>query len=100
MVPDSALAATVSGLARNTFASLCPMRPGKLRFVVLMQLIGAFSRPNVSLGPPRHAAHDGWPSFAPAARKTSSSVCQFNRSCLRPAAISLVDVPTHVYMRH
>ena len=35
------------------------MRPGKLRLVVLMQLIGVFSRPNVSAGPPRHAAQLG-----------------------------------------
>src|ERR1700746_359788 len=72
MTPVTALAATVSGLARNTRASLCPMRPGKLRLVVLIQLIGAVSPPNVSLGPPRQAAHDGGPILAPAARKTSS----------------------------
>src|SRR5205085_1726806 len=54
--PARALAATVSGLARKTFASLCPIRPGKLRLVVLMQLIGVLSRPNVSDGPPRQAA--------------------------------------------
>ena len=58
ITPVRALAATVSGLARNTCASLWPMRPGKLRFVVLMHVIGVFSRPNVSDGPPRHAAHD------------------------------------------
>ena len=40
MTPVTALAATVSGLARKTCASLWPMRPGKLRLVVLMQLIG------------------------------------------------------------
>src|ERR1051325_1754882 len=74
IVPDSALAATVNGLARKTFASLCPMRPGKLRFVVLMQESGVLSRPNVSLGPPRHAAHDGSPILAPALRKICSSV--------------------------
>ena len=66
MVPVKALAATVSGLARKTLASLCPMRPGKLRLVVLMQLSGWLSRPKVSLGPPRHAAHDGSPILAPA----------------------------------
>ncbi len=63
MTPVTALAATVSGLARNTRASLCPMRPGKLRLVVLMQLSGVFSRPKVSLGPPRQAAHDGSPDL-------------------------------------
>src|SRR5436853_2756659 len=72
MVPVRALAATVSGLARYTLASLWPIRPGKLRLVVLMHDKGAFSRPNVSDGPPRQAAHDASPSFAPAARKTSS----------------------------
>jgi len=35
----SALAATVYGLARNTLLSLFPIRPGKLRFVALMQFI-------------------------------------------------------------
>src|SRR5207244_7977331 len=73
IVPDSALAATVSGLARNTFASLCPMRPGKLRLVVLMHDSGVLSRPKVSLGPPRQAAQLASPIFAPAARKMSRS---------------------------
>src|SRR5216683_8134025 len=72
--PLRALAATVSGLAKNTLASLCPIRPGKLRLVVLMHASGVFSRPNVSDGPPRHAAQDGSPIFAPAVRNTSSSV--------------------------
>src|SRR5215207_9908945 len=36
------------------------MRPGKLRFVALMHFIGVFIRPNVSTGPPRHAAHDAF----------------------------------------
>src|SRR5436305_13527064 len=36
------------------------MRPGKLRFVALMQFIGVFIRPKVSTGPPRHAAHDAF----------------------------------------
>src|SRR6516225_12181164 len=72
------------------------MRPGKLRLVVLMQLIGLFSRPKVSLGPPRHAAQDGGPTFAPADRKTSSSVWPFRRSAFRPAATSLVAGTTKV----
>src|SRR5260370_38699989 len=59
IAPASALAATVSGLARNTFASLCPMRPGKLRLVVLMHESGVLSRPKGSLGPPRQAAQEG-----------------------------------------
>src|SRR6516164_9323613 len=72
------------------------MRPGKLRFVVLMQLSGWLRRPNVSLGPPRHAAHDGGPIFAPAAKNTSSRVLPFRRSVLRFAAISLVAGTTNV----
>src|SRR5262249_59596346 len=88
--PVTALPATVSGLARKTFASLWPMRPGKLRLVVLMQASGWLRRPKVSLGPPRQAAHEGWPIFAPADRKTSSSDWPFSFSLLRPAAISLV----------
>src|SRR5947209_6073440 len=99
ITPVTALAATVSGLARNTRASLCPMRPGKLRLVVLMQLIGVFSRPKVSLGPPRHAAHDGSPILAPAERKTSSSDWPLSISLFRPAAISLVAGTTNVSMR-
>src|SRR5262249_40846596 len=90
ITPVIALAATVSGLARYTRASLWPMRPGKFRLVVLMQLIGAFKRPNVSLGPPKHAAQDGWPILAPAERNTSSSDWPFRLSCLRPVAVSLV----------
>src|SRR5258708_22419966 len=96
MTPVTALAATVSGLARNTFASLWPIRPGKLRLVVLMQLIGPLSRPKVSLGPPRQAAQDGSPIFAPADRNTFSSDCPFSISCLRPAAISLVAGTTNL----
>src|SRR5207245_10855677 len=72
------------------------MRPGKLRLVVLMQLSAWLSRPNVSLGPPRHAAHDGGPIFAPAARNTSSNVLPPRRSVLRFAAISLVAGTTNV----
>src|SRR5260370_42009722 len=90
IVPLKALAATVSGLARKTFASLWPMRPGKLRLVVLMQLIGVLSRPKVSLGPPRQAAHEGGPILAPAERKTSSSDWPLSCSDFNPAAISLV----------
>ena len=74
IVPVMALAATVFGLARNTCACLCPIRPGKLRLVVLMHESGALSRPNVSDGPPRQAAHDGCPIFAPAEIKISSIV--------------------------
>src|SRR5260221_283389 len=72
------------------------MRPGKFRFVVLMQLIGAFSRPNVSLGPPRQAALDGSPIFAPAFRNAPSSVWPLSFSVFRAAAISDVAGTTKV----
>ena len=54
----STLAATVAGDARKTCDSLLPMRPGKFRLVALMHFIGVFSRPKVSTGPPRQAAHE------------------------------------------
>src|SRR5579871_1172388 len=72
------------------------MRPGKLRLVVLMQLIGWLSRPKVSLGPPRQAAHEGGPTLAPADRNTSSSVLPPTFSDFRPAATSLVAGTTKV----
>src|SRR5436305_10919124 len=75
------------------------MRPGKLRLVVLMQLMGSLSRPNVSLGPPKHAAQEGGPILAPADKNTSSSVWPLRRSLLRLAAISLVAGTTNVSMR-
>src|SRR5262245_55452238 len=96
MTPLTGLAGTGSGLARETRASLWAMRPGKLRLVVLVQLSGGLSRPNVSLGPPRQAAHDGSPSLAPADRNTSSSVWPLSRSDFNPAAISLVAGTTNV----
>src|ERR1700687_1661401 len=96
IVPDRALAATVSGLARKTFASLCPMRPGKLRLVVLMQEIGGVSRQKVSLGPPRQAAQDSGPILAPALRKICSSVWPLMLSFFKPCAISLVAGTTKV----
>ena len=75
MRPVMALAATVAGEARNTCDSLCPMRPGKFRFVALMHFIGEFIRPNVSTGPPRQAAH---PAFSvictPALTRISQTV--------------------------
>src|SRR5690349_211918 len=55
ILPVSALAATVSGLARYTALFVLPMRPGKLRLVVLMQISVLCSRPKVSTGPPRQA---------------------------------------------
>jgi len=51
------------------------MRPGKLRLVVLMQCNGAFSRANVSTGPPRQAAHDAFSVMCtPAPTSTSHTV--------------------------
>src|SRR5262245_37225575 len=97
--PLTALAATVSGLARKTRASLWPMRPGKLRLVVLMQLRAVLSRPKVSDGPPRQAAQLGWPILAPADRNTSSKVWLPSRSVFNPAAISLVAGTTNVSIR-
>jgi len=38
-LPVSALAATVIGEARKTWDSLCPIRPGKFRFVALMHFM-------------------------------------------------------------
>src|SRR2546427_8671176 len=50
------------------------MRPGKLRLVVEMQTSGPLMRPNVSRGPPRHAAHEASSEiWQPASRKMSSS---------------------------
>ena len=50
----------------------------------------------MSLGPPRQAAHDGWPILAPAARNTSSSVWPLSFSVLSSPAISLVAGTTKV----
>ena len=69
--PVSADAAAVSGEARKTPASLCPMRPGKLRLVVEIQLSGSLRRPKVSCGPPRHAAQEAAPMLQPASTSVS-----------------------------
>src|ERR1700743_237854 len=53
--PVNALAATVNGEAKYTADLVEPIRPGKLRLVVLMQTSFFINRPNVSGGPPRHA---------------------------------------------
>src|SRR6266516_4357076 len=51
------------------------MRPGKFRLVVEMQTSLLLSRPNVSDGPPRHAAHEApCAILAPAFWKVSSRV--------------------------
>src|SRR5580765_1765163 len=70
--PVKALAATVSGLARYTADLVLPMRPGKLRLVVLMQTSVELSRPKVSAGPPRHAEQPEGPTRQPASTRMSS----------------------------
>src|ERR1700733_12775058 len=77
ILPVIALAATVAGDARNTCDSLCPMRPGKFRFVALMHFIGEFIRPNVSTGPPKQAAQ---PAFSVICTPESSRICQTDLS--------------------
>src|SRR5258706_6258825 len=80
ILPVSALAATVAGDARNTCDSLWPIRPGKLRFVALMHFIGEFIRPNVSTGPPRHAAH---PAFSVICTPAETRMSQTGLPCQR-----------------
>ena len=70
-----ALAATVAGLARKTSLSRLPMRPGKFRFVALMHFNRVLARPNVSSGPPRHAAQ---PAFSVIRTPASTSTCQMD----------------------
>ncbi len=54
--------------------SLSPMRPGKFRFVALMHLMpGLLMRPNVSTGPPRHAAQ---PAFSVICTPASTRMSQ------------------------
>src|SRR5205814_742403 len=65
ILPVSALAATVSGEARYTAAFLLPIRSGKLRLVVLMQVSVLWRRPNVSAGPPRQALQPLGPTRQP-----------------------------------
>ncbi len=72
MWPVRAEAATVRGLARKTLLLIEPMRPGKLRLVVLMQISDLFRRPKVSGGPPRQAEHPLAPMLQPASRRMSS----------------------------
>src|ERR1700722_17000038 len=70
--PVRALAATVSGEARYTADLVLPMRPGKLRLVVLMQTSVLLRRPKVSAGPPRHALQPDGPTRQPASMRMSS----------------------------
>src|SRR5580700_5173304 len=70
--PVRALAATVRGLARKTLLLIEPMRPGKLRLVVLTQTSEWLRRPKVSAGPPRQAEQPEAPILQPASRNTSS----------------------------
>jgi hypothetical protein len=67
ITPRTADAATVRGEAKYTCDCFDPIRPGKFLFVVEIQTSLPPRRPNVSGGPPRHAAQDAPPDiFAPA----------------------------------
>ena len=63
MRPLIMLAATVAGLARYIFASVEPMRPGKLRLVLVMQTSPGASMPSWA---PRQAPQPGVDMVAPA----------------------------------
>ena len=63
---------------------------------VLMQEIGVLSRPNVSDGPPRQAAHDASPILAPAFRKMFRSDVPPIISVSRPRSTSVVAGTTNV----
>lgn len=78
--PVRADAAVVSGEARYTPASLCPILPGKFLFVVLIQMMGSLTLPKVSAGPPRHAAQPEGPSVHPASCRICS--IDFSPGCL------------------
>ena len=83
------LAATVAGEARKTCDSLCPIRPGKFRFVALMHFIGEFMRPNVSTGPPRQAAQPAFSViFTPASIRISQMVFAPQRAVCKSCTIS------------
>jgi hypothetical protein len=59
ITPRTALAATVRAEARYTPDFLLPILPGKFLFVVEITVSPSTERPNVSVGPPRHAAQLG-----------------------------------------
>src|SRR5205807_3600602 len=66
ITPVTALAAATAGLERYTRAFGCPIRPGKLRLVVLKQTSPS---PSTPICPPRHAPQVAVVHAAPAARK-------------------------------
>src|SRR5881628_643935 len=67
------------------------MRPGKFRLVVETQTSLLLSRPNVSDGPPRHAAQEApCAILAPALWKISSRVSPSSLVDARPRATSVV----------
>src|SRR5579872_5699120 len=68
--PVIADAAATSGDARYVFDSKCPILPGKLRFVVLIQ-ISSFA--NTPMCAPQHAPQVGGPTTTPASIKILSS---------------------------
>ena len=77
MTPVSADAATVYGDARYTCDFFDPILPGKFLFVDEIQTSTPFSLPNVSDGPPRHAAHEASPILHPASSRTCHTVLSF-----------------------
>ena len=102
ILPFRADAATVSGLAKNMPACLLPILPGKLRLVVLIQTAGSFTRPKVSAGPPRQAAHDGGPILQPASVRILRSdllpifIWSIERSTLSVAGTTKVSTATEL----
>src|SRR5207253_6208106 len=67
--PATAAAAATQALARCTPASLEPIRPLKLRFVVVIAFSPGASTPPL---PPKHAPQVGVDTIAPASTKRSS----------------------------
>src|SRR5437016_14288458 len=73
------------------------MRPGKFRLVVETQTSLLLSRPNVSDGPPRHAAHEApCAILAPALWKVSSRVSPFSLVVATPRPTSVVAGTVYV----
>src|SRR5712691_12096392 len=70
ITPVTALAAATAGLDRYTNAFGWPIRPGKLRLVVLRHTSPS---PSTPMCPPRHAPHVAVVHAAPAARKVRIS---------------------------
>src|ERR1700751_4343276 len=73
------------------------MRPGKFRFVALIQVNGAFSRANVSVGPPRHAAQDAFSVIVTPA-STNTSQTDFVSQRVSFSACTTSEVPGSPYV--